>query len=91
MCGASLCKIYSTEHFLKRCIERRIIFLIKSNELEHKIHQAFIKGEFEIDKEHRGREGPRYRVSINLSGSVILIVCEKTKSCFKLITAWKAR
>ncbi|RLF03644.1 MAG: hypothetical protein DRK00_08545 [Thermoprotei archaeon] len=89
MCIPPSCKLAATRHFVKRYFERGIYSLIRNDELECRVSQAFSEGEIEVDERHRGVEGPRYRVLLDLQGGRVMVICEKTGRCFKLITAWR--
>ena len=84
------CELAPTRHFTERYIERRIYALSRSEELMQRILQALSRGDFRRDEKHRGVEGPRYQLAIKLGNRRLVVICEKTRSCFKLITLWIA-
>lgn len=75
-------------HFYDRYELRGINKLITLNELEKYILQNYVSGKIQEDKKHPGREGPRYRIHINIGNKLITVIVEKTGKCLLPITVW---
>ncbi len=76
------------KHFIYRFEDRGISELIGIDELLREVRDRLCRGEYEQDSKHKGIEGPRYRVKVPVNGRMIVVVVEKTNTCYVPITLW---
>ena len=77
-----------TFHFDCRYSGRNVDKFVDYYALQDIVNDKYSKGEVIEDKKHKGLEGPRYHVYINIHDKKVVVTIEKTKSCLKLITVW---